>query len=230
MKVLLLLSVALAVSLASFVGPYQSASSSSSFSSSTGGQSSTSFYGRGGGTVITQGQGVSLGAHVVPSVTNGHYVYAPVHLSTRSSDYHFSWLADYNGKYSWQDAMNYCRNLGPEWYGVSVETQEENYLIIRIIDGYNLKYSWSGGYLSGYDWKWLSGGYFTPLNWGQTGAQGLPQPDNNEGEEYCLAYLNRFYDYDGITWHDIACHHLKPVICERPRTYRPYYGHRYYRG
>ena len=40
-----------------------------------------------------------------------------------------------------------------------------------------------------------------------------PQPDNREGDEFCLAVLNDFYD-DGVTFHDIACHHEKPVICE----------------
>ena len=33
-----------------------------------------------------------------------------------------------------------------------------------------------------------------------------------EGEP-CLAVLNNFYN-DGIKWHDVACHHEKPFICE----------------
>jgi hypothetical protein len=28
-----------------------------------------------------------------------------------------------------------------------------------------------------------------------------------------MAILNDFYD-DGIKWHDVACHHRKPFICE----------------
>ena len=46
-----------------------------------------------------------------------------------------------------------------------------------------------------------------------------PQPDNREqvqqngGEEACLAVLNNFYG-DGIKWHDVACHHEKPIVCE----------------
>jgi hypothetical protein len=42
---------------------------------------------------------------------------------------------------------------------------------------------------------------------------GLPQPDNREGNEFCLAVLNNFY-LDGIKFHDVACNHLKPIICE----------------
>merc|ERR1712048_997622 len=31
--------------------------------------------------------------------------------------------------------------------------------------------------------------------------------------ESCLAVLNNFYG-DDIKWHDVACHHEKPIICE----------------
>ena len=45
------------------------------------------------------------------------------------------------------------------------------------------------------------------------------QPDNREAtqqggeEEACMAVLNNFYG-DGIKWHDVACHHEKPIVCE----------------
>lgn len=47
---------------------------------------------------------------------------------------------------------------------------------------------------------------------------GKPQPDNREAiqggaPENCLAVLNQFYN-DGVNWHDVACHHKKPWICE----------------
>lgn len=47
---------------------------------------------------------------------------------------------------------------------------------------------------------------------------GLAQPDNREEKqngaaENCLALLNNFYG-DGIHWHDVACHHRKPFVCE----------------
>ena len=40
-----------------------------------------------------------------------------------------------------------------------------------------------------------------------------PQPDNRDGNEICIGVLNNFYA-DGIKWHDVACHHKKPTICE----------------
>lgn len=48
---------------------------------------------------------------------------------------------------------------------------------------------------------------------------GKPQPDNREfvqqngAPETCLAILNNFYG-DGVHWHDVACHHKKPIVCE----------------
>lgn len=47
---------------------------------------------------------------------------------------------------------------------------------------------------------------------------GKPQPDNREAiqggaSENCLAVLNQFYN-DGVNWHDVACHHKKPWVCE----------------
>ena len=32
-------------------------------------------------------------------------------------------------------------------------------------------------------------------------------------DEACLAVLNNFYA-DGIRFHDVSCHHKKPVICQ----------------
>lgn len=31
--------------------------------------------------------------------------------------------------------------------------------------------------------------------------------------EHCIAILNNFYN-DGVHWHDVACHHRKPFVCE----------------
>lgn len=54
--------------------------------------------------------------------------------------------------------------------------------------------------------------------WSQKGHTGGPQPDNaefsiNQTPESCVAVLNNIYK-DGIKWHDIACYHPKPYICE----------------
>lgn len=57
--------------------------------------------------------------------------------------------------------------------------------------------------------------------WSHTGGWRPPrqQPDNREEEqlggdtESCLAVLNNYYG-DGIKWHDVACTHEKPIVCE----------------
>lgn len=55
-------------------------------------------------------------------------------------------------------------------------------------------------------------------DWSAGGGIGLPQPDNRElqqggANENCIAVLNNFYN-DGVHWHDVACHHRKPFVCE----------------
>jgi len=57
-----------------------------------------------------------------------------------------------------------------------------------------------------------------PQPWSRTGHHKRPQPDNaefgiNKTPESCLGVLNNLYQ-DGIKWHDIACYHKKPYICE----------------
>lgn len=60
--------------------------------------------------------------------------------------------------------------------------------------------------------------------WSNTGHESqfndfdVPQPDNaeykiNESDEACMGVLNDIYQ-DGIMWHDIACYHTKPYMCE----------------
>ena len=59
-----------------------------------------------------------------------------------------------------------------------------------------------------------------PVVW-VSGQQTVGQPDNAEyllkpsqvTVEACLAVHNDWYD-DGISWHDVACYHKKPFVCE----------------
>lgn len=58
----------------------------------------------------------------------------------------------------------------------------------------------------------------TQNDWSANGGIGQPQPDNRElqqggAAENCVAVLNNFYN-DGVHWHDVACHHRKPFVCE----------------
>lgn len=54
--------------------------------------------------------------------------------------------------------------------------------------------------------------------WSQTGHKKTRQPDNAEFDingtnESCLSILNNVYN-DGLAWHDVACYHEKPFVCE----------------
>lgn len=152
-------------------------------------------------------------------------------------------MPSYAGKkYDWLDGRNMCREHCMDL--VSLETQEENNLIFRLIQQNDVPYIWTSGRLC--DFKGCEGrtdlepknilGWFwsvtrekiqptnrTPIGWGynpwsQTGHKKVPQPDNaeydiNQTSESCLSVLNNVYN-DGIAWHDVACYHEKPVVCE----------------
>lgn len=107
----------------------------------------------------------------------------------------------------------------------------------------NLSYIWTSGRLCDFDGcdredlkpKNIKGWFFSNTNtkmaptnnsppgwkyqpWSQTGHTKVPQPDNaefdiNQTSESCMGVLNNIYN-DGIKWHDIACYHKKPVVCE----------------
>ena len=75
-------------------------------------------------------------------------------------------------------------------------------------------YFWAGGEVKGRSLHWQNGAVqnIRPGTgfWSTRSASGRPQPE--EGNE-CLAVLNNVYN-DGVRWHDVACHHRKPTICE----------------
>jgi len=122
------------------------------------------------------------------------------------------------------EAKAYCNSLGME--PVSLDTPEKQNEFNRLIAQDAQRFFWTGGIV---DHANRLVGWSNPasntirfsdsLHWSHTGGAGLPQPDNRAaGEqpphpETCLAILNNFYA-DGIKWHDVACHHKKPTVCE----------------
>merc|ERR1719412_3538364 len=156
-------------------------------------------------------------------------------------NYYFSWQdssARVRGtKWDWFNARNYCRKRCMDL--VSFETQQEYDWVKGFVDG-NVPYFWTSGRKCNFDgcdkpeffpkningWFWSANQVkMGPTNgaqfrdWSHTGGAGQRQPDNREQvqqggeEEACMAVLNNFYG-DGVKWHDVACHHEKPIICE----------------
>ncbi|XP_030751214.1 uncharacterized protein LOC115878763 [Sitophilus oryzae] len=153
--------------------------------------------------------------------------------------YFFSWrdpsLKDV--QQDWLSARNYCRRHCMET--VSLETSVENEWIKERLVRDNVKYIWTSGRKCDFPgcnradlvpnethgWFWT--GSLEKLapttqrdqnDWSENGGIGKPQPDNREAQqggaqENCLAVLNQFYN-DGVNWHDVACHHVKPWVCE----------------
>lgn len=145
-------------------------------------------------------------------------------------------------KFDWLDGRNICREYCMDL--VSLDSQEKNSAIFNLIQKNDVPYIWTSGRLCDfkgcegrtdlepknlYGWFWSStrekiqqtnrvplGWTYNP--WSQTGHNKVPQPDNaeyliNQTSESCLSVLNNVYQ-DGIAWHDVACYHEKPVVCE----------------
>ncbi|KAB0802250.1 hypothetical protein PPYR_04436 [Photinus pyralis] len=137
----------------------------------------------------------------------------------------------------WLGARNYCRQRCMD--SISLETSAENEWIKQKLVNEHVKYIWTSGRLCDFKgcerpdlqpvsingWFWTA--TFQKLapttsrdqnDWSESGGIGRPQPDNREAQqgganENCLAVLNQFYK-DGVNWHDVACHHRKPFVCE----------------
>ncbi|XP_066144073.1 L-selectin [Euwallacea fornicatus] len=153
--------------------------------------------------------------------------------------YYFSWRDPElrTAQYDWLDARNHCRRQCMET--VSLETSIENEWVKERIVKDNVKYIWTSGRkcdfkgcdrpdllptdVNGWFWtatleKLAPSTQRDQNDWSPNGGLGKPQPDNREpqqggAQENCLAVLNQFYN-DGVNWHDVACHHVKPFVCE----------------
>ncbi|XP_050723168.1 L-selectin-like [Eriocheir sinensis] len=136
-----------------------------------------------------------------------------VHHSEGGIDYNYSWR---NGQsqLTGGGAESYCRGLGGGWAAVTIDSPAKNSFIYGLIRNERLQYIWTGARKSGRGFTWANGSPLDFADWSHTGGRGRPQPDNREGNEDCLAVLDNIYN-DGLKWHDVACSHRKPTVCER---------------
>jgi len=96
---------------------------------------------------------------------------------------------------------------------ISIDSNAKEREFLNLVGRERQRYFWTGGKVRGKNISWPSGRSYNKVNWSNTGGAKRPQPDNREGNEFCLAVLNNFYK-DGIRFHDVSCHHKKPIICE----------------
>merc|ERR1712128_24010 len=127
-------------------------------------------------------------------------------------DYLLTWRMGRNN-FDWRGGVSFCKSKGMKL--ISLDNKEKTEHFLRLVATDRSPYFWSGGQVSR-DSRTLTwpNGKTEPIARGQhpwsfTGRTG-PQPD---GGETCLAVLNSVYR-DGVKFHDVACHHRKPVVCE----------------
>ncbi|XP_037802414.1 uncharacterized protein LOC119597050 isoform X1 [Penaeus monodon] len=155
--------------------------------------------------------------------------------------YFFSWTHGPTRQHErdWLDARNICRKHCQDL--VSLESEAEAQFVYQAMSTGNVKYIWTSGRKCNFDgcdrpdlkptlvngWFWSGSSARIPAtngsfgwvgDWSNSGGSGQRQPDNREfsetgTDEACIAILNNFYN-DGIKWHDVACHHVKPWVCE----------------
>merc|ERR1719192_876074 len=130
----------------------------------------------------------------------------------QGKSYLLTWRMGRNN-FDWTGGVRFCQSQGMQL--VSLDNKEKTEHFLRLLTTDRSPYFWSGGQVSrdSRSLSWPSG-KTEPIARGQhpwsfTGRTG-PQPD---GGERCLAILNNTYR-DGVKFHDVACHHRKPVICE----------------
>jgi len=130
----------------------------------------------------------------------------------QGKSYLLTWRMGRNN-FDWTGGVRFCQSQGMQL--VSLDNKEKTEHFLRLLTTDRAPYFWSGGQVSrdSRSLSWPSG-KTEPIARGQhpwsfTGRTG-PQPD---GGERCLAILNNTYR-DGVKFHDVACHHRKPVICE----------------
>jgi len=164
------------------------------------------------------------------------------HMFRNGHHYFFSWRHRPTSSHErdWLDARNICRKHCQDL--VSLEDADEARAIENAVARDNVRYIWTSGRLCDFDgcddaslqpkningWFWSGSNERMPAtdtkisqnypNWSHTGGLGTKQPDSREnkegsGEESCMGILNNFYQ-DGIKWHDVACLHEKPWVCE----------------
>merc|ERR1712127_639575 len=115
--------------------------------------------------------------------------------------------------FDWSGGQRFCSSQGMRL--VSLDSKEKTDHFLGLLSKEGKPYFWTGGQVSrdSRTLTWQSG-VTQPISKGQhpwsfTGRLGA-QPD---GGETCLAVLNNTYR-DGVKFHDVACHHKKPVVCE----------------
>ena len=91
------------------------------------------------------------------------------------------------------------RNKGKSYRAISIDNSAEESYFKSLVQRENEKYFWTGGNVRGRSISWPSGRQYNGVEWSHTGGARppRPQPDNREGNEFCVGVLNNFYR-DGV--------------------------------
>ena len=126
--------------------------------------------------------------------------------------YYVQWKNRHATKYTWSQAKASCEQIGMKM--ISMDNPSTRDFFLNMLERDRYDYFWAGAKISGGRSLVWENGHRESISkgrypWSDRGATG-PQP---EGNGQCLAILNNVYN-DRVKYHDVACHHTKPTICE----------------
>merc|ERR1712088_1248958 len=145
------------------------------------------------------------------------------HMKIGNHNYFLSWREPWHKfeDWDWFNGRNFCRDRCMDL--VSFDTPGEFKMFEEIMARDNVTSIYTSGRKCNFQNKGCDGAHLQPINvngwfwagagngripptnaphpeaaWSPTGETGIPQPDN----------------YEGIKWHDVACHFRSVIVCE----------------
>merc|ERR1711971_410233 len=111
---------------------------------------------------------------------------APNH-SYKGQNFLISWRLGCS-KFTQSQAERFCKSNNMRAVSLDSRDREDHFLGLVAKD--RQRYFWTGGQVRNGRISWPSGRRYNDVAWSHTGGVKLPQPDNREGDEVCLAVLN----------------------------------------
>ncbi|RXN24422.1 macrophage mannose receptor 1-like protein [Labeo rohita] len=114
---------------------------------------------------------------------------------------------------TWNDAQSYCRKYYEDLS--TVTSQEEQDMLIQLAEGNNLD-KWIGLYRNESDinqFLWSDGNFFSYSSW-YSG-----QPNNNNGNQYCVTLLYNWFDYECFHLYTFFCHKTFFILVKEKKTW-----------
>lgn len=114
---------------------------------------------------------------------------------------------------NWADAQSYCRTYYEDLS--TITSQKEQNLLLQAA-GHLQELKWIGLYrekTSTSNWLWSDGKTVSFTGWANN------QPDNQQGNEYCVAIINKWFDFSCTSLLTFFCSKTRFILVKEKRTW-----------